>query len=395
MKIEYINNRLENGIKYDWKHIFKRYRQLNVPKEFNILGYIDLRARWQIMMSDRSNGKTTNVLLIGMIMNVDYGTQIQYIRQREQMIAPKNSKDIFTTILEFDYVSKITNGKWNSVEYKAKRWYYCNRDIDGNITESANKHFMMMLSIDRQEDYKSSYNAPYGDYIVYDEFIGRYTPINEFVDFNQLLKTILRERLSGIIFLLANNINTEHQYFDELEIMETCRLLTRGDKQLIESARGTKANVVLFESRVQQKKERTEVNRLYFGWKNPLLTSITGERDWAIDDYQHEPQGLHNVKILASNFYIQHNNILIRLEVRTSDEIPIYIHCYKAQEVHEDSVIFTLKDIVDSRYIYGIGYTKTHKWIYNLYKKNLFYYRTNIVGTLVTDYYTNARKRGL
>lgn len=392
MKIEYIDGKMENGIDYDWKHIFKRYRDLNVPKEFNILPYFNLKARWQIMMSDRSNGKTTNILLIGMCMYYDYGTQIQYIRQRETMTAPKVSKDIFRTILQFDYVSKITDGRWNSVEYKAKRWYMCNRDENGTISEMDSNHFMMMLSIDRQEDYKSSYNAPLGDYIIFDEFIGKYTPINEFVEFNQLLKTILRERMSGMIFLLANNINTEHQYFEELEIMETCRLLTRGDKQLVTSSRGTKANVVLFASRVQQKKERSLVNKLYFGWKNPLLSSITGERDWAIDDYQHEPKGLTDVNVLASNMYIQHNNIFVRLEVRSSNEIPVYIHCYRVQDIHDDSIVFTLKDIKDKRFIFGVGYTKLHKWVHNLYKRNLFYYRTNTIGTIVTDFYTNAYK---
>lgn len=393
MKKEYIDGKKENGLKYDWKLIFKKYKSLNVPKEFNILSYINLKARWQVLMSDRSNGKTTNTLLIGMIMNYLYGTQIQYIRQRETMIAPKNSRDIFTTILQFDYVSKITDGEFNSIEYKAKRWYFCNRDDDGNVLNQCENHFMMMLSIDRQEDYKSSYNAPFGDFIVFDEFIGRFTPVNEFVEFNQLLKTIIRERMSAIIFLLANNINTEHCYFDELEIMDTCRLLTRGDKQLIESKRGTLVNVVLFESRVQQKKERSIINKLYFGWGNPLMSSITGEADWAIDDYQHEPINLSGVRVLMSNCYIMHNNILIRLEVRTSNELPVYIHCYKAQELHDDSIVFTLKNIEDSRYIYGVGYSKLHKWIYSMYRKNLFYYRTNIVGTLVTDYYTNAKKR--
>lgn len=394
MKREYIDNNINNGIKYDFKKIFKRYKELNVPKEFNIIPYYNMNARWNVFMSERSNGKTTNVILIGMIMNNEYGTTIEYIRMRESMIAPKNSKNIFDTILQHDYVSKITKGKWNSVTYNSKRWYYCNRDENGEIIEKCNTHFMAMLSIDKQEDYKSSYNAPYGDWIVLDEFIGTYTPINAFIEFNQLVKTIIRERQSAYITLLANTINTEHIFFEELEIMEQTRLLERGEKQLLQSERGTYVNVVIFNSLLSEKKERNIVNKLYFGWRNPLMSGITGSDTWSISNYQHEPN-LTDIKVIASNIYILHNNILIRLEIRKSSEIPIYVHCYRANKIKDDSIIFTLGDIIDNRYVYGFGHNKLHKMIWNLYKRNLFYYRTNMVGNIVNDFYTNVKKGGI
>lgn len=394
MKREYIDNNVNNGIKYDFKKIFKRYKELNVPKEFNIIPYYNMSARWNVFMSERSNGKTTNVLLIGMIMNNEYGTTIEYIRMRESMIAPKNSKNIFDTIIQHDYISKITKGKWNSVTYNSKRWYYCNRDEHGEIVDKCNTHFMTMLSIDKQEDYKSSYNAPYGDWIVLDEFIGTYTPLNAFIEFNQLVKTIIRERQSAYITLLANTINTEHIFFEELEIMDQTRLLERGEKQLLQSERGTYVNVVIFNSLISEKKERNIVNKLYFGWRNPLMSGITGSDTWSISNYQHEPN-LTDIKVIASNIYIYHNNILIRLELRKSSEIPIYVHCYRANKIKEDSIIFTLGNIIDNRYVYGFGHNKLHKMIWNLYKRNLFFYRTNMVGNIVNDFYTNVKKGGL
>ena len=394
MKREYIDNDVNNGIKYDFKRIFKRYKELNVPKEFNIIPYYNMSARWNVFMSERSNGKTTNVLLLGMIMNNEYGTTIEYIRMRESMIAPKNSKNIFDTIIQHDYISKITKGAWNSVTYNSKRWYYCNRDENGEILDKCNTHFMAMLSIDKQEDYKSSYNAPYGDWIVLDEFIGSYTPLNAFIEFNQLVKTIIRERQSAYITLLANTINTEHIFFEELEIMEQTRLLERGEKQLLQSERGTYVNVVIFNSLISEKKERNIVNKLYFGWRNPLMSGITGSDTWSISNYQHEPN-LTDIKVIASNIYILHNNILIRLELRKSSEIPIYVHCYRANKIKDDSIIFTLGDIIDNRYVYGLGHNKLHKMIWNLYKRNLFFYRTNMVGNIVNDFYTNVKKGGI
>ena len=102
---------------------------------------------------------------------------------------------------------------------------------------------MMMLSIDKHLDYKSVYNCPTGDIIIFDEFIGNYYYRNEFVNFNDLLKTIIRERQSPIIVMLANVIEKNSQYFNELEIYDNIQRLHQGENEIITSERGTKIYV--------------------------------------------------------------------------------------------------------------------------------------------------------
>lgn len=71
IKIKYIDGKKENGIQYDWKFLQKEFQKLGTPKDiatpFTIPKFYE--NGWNIMLSERSIGKTTNWLLLGLIMN--------------------------------------------------------------------------------------------------------------------------------------------------------------------------------------------------------------------------------------------------------------------------------------------------------------------------------------
>lgn len=387
MKKEYIDGKEINGLKYDFKLLRREFKKLQTPKEVYNPCYCPFeQCKWFVNLSDRSTGKTTNWLLFGMLMNRFYGTVIQYVRQSESQIAPKNSKDLFDTILDCGYIEKITNGQYNGVCYKSKRWYYAIIDDEGNVVEKSPKHFMMMLSIDKHLDYKSVYNCPTGDIIIFDEFIGNYYYRNEFVNFNDLLKTIIRERQSPIIVMLANVIEKNSQYFNELEIYENIQRLRQGENEIITSERGTKIYVEILESGIKKHKGRNIVNKLFFGWKNPLISSITGE-DWAIGVYQHIPE---NANILLRGHYIQHNGKIIALDLMYNEEIGVFVGVHFSTMTYDDSIIYTLSDIEDKRFRYRMGYTKSDKKLWEFFRKNKFFYASNDLGSLVENYVKNC-----
>ena len=322
-----------------------------------------------------------------MIMNKLYGTVIQYVRQTNDMITPRNSKNLFDTILDNNYVSKLTDGKYNTIVYKAKRWYYAIADDNGEIIEQKNNHFMCMLSIDNAENYKSSYNAPYGDIIIFDEFIGKYYYRNEFVRFNDLLKTIIRDRQAPIIVLLANTIDKNSQYFNELEIYNTVQQMKQGDSEIITSERGTNIYVEILESGVKKQKTRSIVYTLFFGWKNPLISSITGD-DWAINNYQHIPQ--YNSKTILKRYYLEFNNTLLALDVRSCKELGIYVAVHRATRSYDDSIIFTIGEIDKSNKRFRFGFSHNDKRLWEMYKRNKFYYASNDLGSLLDNYVKQA-----
>ena len=384
--MKYINNDIQCGIEYDWRKVKEEFRKLNIPKDVYSPMHLPFdKAKYNVLLSERSRGKTTNILLLGMCMHKLYGTTIEYIRKKEDQITKKITINLFTTILEYDYIEKLTDGKYNSIWYNARRWYYCLVDEDGNVIEKAPTHFMSMLSIDRNETYKSGYNAPRGDYIVYDEFISKYYYADEFLYFTDLLKTIIRDRLSPIIFMLSNMIDKNSEYLDELMISEQVMLMSVGDSSLITTKKGTNIYVELLEMSKKTITPRRQLsNKLYFGFDNPKLINITGG-DWVVENYPHIPKKIEYDSVI-NNIFMKFASNYIRLEVvKYNDQF--FVFCTKFTSViYEDSIILTLEPPDKSNEIYGLGRGKVFKFIWGLYDDKRFRYQSNTIGAWIDKY---------
>lgn len=386
MKINYIENNIEYGIDYDWKTILKEYKKI-VPSEYHFITKIPFgKVGTVIELSERSIGKTTNFLILGMIMNQKYNTIIQYVRSKDDSIRPMALQDLFSTILKYHYVEKITNNKYNSVEYNRRRWYFCNRDETGKITDICDKHFMFCCSVNKAIELKSSYNSPTGDLIIFDEFIGKYYPIDEFLNFLDLTKTIIRERLSATIILLANTIDKESQYFDELECRDLILEMECGDRQIYETSLGSVNYIEYLENTSITKKEKKEIhNKKYYGYSNNRLNAITGH-GWSITNYPHIIK--RNKTIIYR--YIEHSKRKVRLELQNDENLGLYVNVIPCKHIYENEIVFTLSDIPNKNYRYRFGYSKTDKIIWNLYKQNKFYYATNGIGAFIKNYINQA-----
>lgn len=398
--MKYINDDPNKGIEYDWKLIIKEFNKLDVPKHVYTPIHCPFdKAHLFVNLSDRSIGKTTNWLLLGHIMNKHYGTIMHYIRDKEDMITPKALKDLYTTILEYDYITKITEGRWNSVYYHARRWYYCNVDELGDIQEVSEKHFMFCCSVENAMNLKSSYNAPLGDFILFDEFIGKYYPPNQFVYFCDLVKTIIRDRISPIIIMSANTIDKNSVYFNELEIFDDIQTMKQGDQKIVTTDGGTTIHVEIVGQNVERQKRRSLVNKLFFGFKNPMLASITGA-DWAMKYYPHIPPSkktvhrdektVEEIEIITQNIYIQFNTKYVRLDIVRNSKRGVCVYCHWSGEPlrYDDSYIFTAGEVLDTRYHFKFGKLTAPlpKFIWTKYKENMFFFATNDVGAFVESY---------
>ena len=125
---------------------------------------------------------------------------------------------------------------------------------------------------------------------------------------------------------------------------------------------------------------------MFFGWKNPLISSITGE-DWAIGIYQHIPEPS---TVLLRGHYIQHNGKTIALDLMHNDEIGVFVGVHFSTMTYDDSIIYTISDIEDKRFRYRMGYTRSDKKIWEFFRKNKFFYASNDLGSLVENYVKNC-----
>ena len=394
--MKYIDNDIQKGIEYDYGKIRKslKKKKVFVPDAYNPCDCPIEKSAWFIQLSERGIGKTTGWILFGMEMYMQYGTIIQYVRQSENMIMPKNTSDLFSVIIEHDYVSKITNGQYNNIKYKSRRWYFTKTDDDGNIIDEAKDHFMIALCLEKAQELKSAYNAPRGDLVIFDEFISRIYRPNEFIIFCDLLKTIARDRECVKIVCLANTIDRHNQYFHELAIHKEVQKMdaVSGEEKIITSPLGTKICVTLLVN-VNRSVKKKRTNILYFGFDNPALASITGG-SWAVNNYQHCIPGIKNeITVLAQNIYLEHNDALLNIELCSHPQCELFCNIHRATNTHDDSIIYTLADTFDIRYRFKFGTTKLDALIWSLYRDNKFFYATNEVGEIVADYMRQAKYR--
>jgi len=384
---KFIDDDKNKGILIDWKQARKDFRKLGIPTHlYNPCREPLEKAKHHIILSQRSSGKTTNLILLGMILNQNHGIIIHYIRSREEYITPKNIKDLMSTIQSFGYIEKITNGKYNSCIYHARRWYYCLRDEEGTIIVQSQNHFMICMSFDNNDNYKSSYTCNVADYVIVDEFIERFYYQNSFVLLMDLLMTLKRNRISMTVFYSANTIDKNTIWFDEFMIKKEVNKMKIGEQKLIETKQGTPINVHIFSidsKNIEQTKLQKLSNLLYFGFNNPKLASITGE-DWAMGNYPHIPT--EKRKIVSRNHYIKFSTDLLRLTIVKFEKLGYGVLVTNATTSYDDSVIYTIDDITDPRFRHSYGYTKLDKIIWDLYKKKKFYYSTNEVGAIVESY---------
>lgn len=391
MKLEYINGNPLEGVVYDFNFLKNEYKKLKCPKDvYNPCQLPFESAKWFITLSERARGKTTNLLLFGMLIWWYYGTGICYVRSSEEMITPKFSKDLFSNIVSWHYIEKISNGKYNNVTYKSRRWYFSHVNEDGETDIISPDAFCIMLSVDKDEDYKSVLETK-NDFIVFDEFIERYYYPQQFVMFCNLCKTILRERQSGIICLAANTIDKYSPWLKELMISEEVETLSQGDHKLLTTPKGTRVYVeILGKKTAKAGIKQALFNKLYYGFDNPKLVSITGSDTWAMFNYPHTPR---EFKIIQKNHYLMYNDKLINLEICESIEGTIFINCHLATKTYDDSVIYTVDFYTDQkRYRYRFGVTPVDKFIWSKFDRNLFTYSDNSVGSLVEKYVDTCLK---
>lgn len=370
-------------MKIEWGKVYKEYKKLGVPKEYyNPCNIPFNNNSWFALFSERSIGKTTNCILLGLVLNKLYGIQVQYIRETSDMLAPKNMNQLCAVIQNEGYISKLTNNEYNTITYHARKWKYAYFDYELNKVTKTSDVIISCLSISENFIYKSSYNAPYGDFIIFDECVSKYWYANEFIDLCDLIKTIGRDREDIKIILLANTIDPYAPILDEIEAQSIVENMDIGQSEEYLTEIGTPVYIELCGN---SNPKRKEINKLFYGFKNPRLKSITGGA-WAMSNYPHNCFTNYSV-IDRSHFIRCNNHILVQLELCKCEEVGMFVNVHKATRFKERDVVWTTGIINTPNERYMLGYTKFDKFLVELKNKNLWFYSSNMIGTLIQTYF--------
>lgn len=400
--VTYIDGRERNGIKIDWKKVKKEYEKLKIPKDtYDPLENIDItKCGYVIDLSDRSRGKTTNKLIIALILYRMYGIELQYIKQHKSDVTWTKLQDLYETVKQFDYISEIFDGFYNDIEYYAKRWTLIHRDSTGSIDDKNESHSTTCFGLDENDSLKSSYNAPRGDMIFYDEFIASTYGFQDFVRFCDICKTIIRERISPIIFMSANTIDLNTPWFDEFNIRKEVEVMNRGDCKFIKSDLGTQIYVKILDENVS--KHRELVNVRFWGFNNTKLASITGKGTWATESFPHIPsyekddedeEEKEQPEIIQNRVFIRMAGKYMKLRLVNMPKVGPAVWVTPATKVYDDSIILTTDDIKNANELFGLGQGTFCDAYWKLYMSNKFFYARNSEGAFVKSYLSYYRTK--
>lgn len=389
MKLRYIENKEEYGIAYDWGAIRRAFRALKCPPQYS--SPIDTpweSCAYDVEMSSRSTGKTTMGILWGMTIRKLYpGFQTGLLRLREDQIMPKNIRQMLDTIRTYDggrYVRQLTDGRWNDIQHDATKraFRYVNRDENGEIYEK-DEPFLLLLAVNKSEDYKSALVAPMLDLILFDEFIAELYDPDDMIRFMNIIKTIFRDRMSGRVCMMANTIKPGSPWFRELEISKPLRAMKVGDSKIVKTEMGTPIYLHLFDNPTKQ---RTRINAFFFGFKNPALAAIRGDGElWAYRDFQRILSD-ESDEVITKRLKIDTGDELLGCDwVKTKDRGMVF-NIHPVTYIRDEDIVLTNGQIWDKQHQRGRGHCFISEWLERSEERGLLYFSDAETATAYTNF---------
>lgn len=346
-------------------------------------------AHYNIIFGERSNGKTSAVLERILINWIKKGEQGAYIRRYDEEIKRDKGSKVFSSIAEErGLVEKYTNGEWTTVLYSGREFFLAKYDQKTDTFIKQREPFCFAFAINMAEKYKST-SYPKITTICFDEFLTRsHYLINEFVEFTNLLSTIIRQRNNVKIYMLGNTVNKYCPYFDEMGLNQIGKL-EPGDPP--QPYRYGKSDLrVVVEYCGNARKSGGKKSDVYFAFDNPKLQMITSG-EWELPMYPHAPFKIKQESIIDC-FFIEHRDLLMQGDIVMQDEsLFVYIHkkTTPLRKNEQEKQIYSLK--YDPRVNRSISILSRHRnpmaeAIGRLFKQDLVFYQDNQIGELVRNY---------
>lgn len=398
--IKYLNGNPLDGRAHDWAGAIKLWNKLSkkhmgesYESKFH---FANINTMWQVYMSPRDMGKTTNILGVGVILHKWTDLQIGYTRNAKTEVTESKVSNLFGNIEANGYIEEIYEGKYNTVIYRKndRAFYLAFRDEAGKITEEDHAPLCHIHSLDVDpEATKSGYVQPYEDLIIYDEFIpvNGITTENNFLGLQHMLSSITRERISCRYYLLANTITAQTHIFHELEIYNDVQQMKVPECRLVTAQSGLQVYVEYI-SLVNGAAKQKRLDRLLFkfGFKNPKLSSITGDTKAEIQIYPHLPRKLDEETRtkMQGYIYITMYGRYFRVSLENSSRLGEYAYCYEVYETpKEDAIVYTMQPPTALNERFGFSENDLlDKYIFGLYKAHRWLYSYNDVGSALDTY---------
>ena len=360
-------------------------------KFYNLKSIMKTNSTYNMIIGERSNGKTYATLKYGIEQYFKNGSQIAIIRRWQTDIRGNRASEVFKALLSNNEIYKISKGQYQGIHYYGGKYYLCNYGDNGKAIYNDNDVIAYPFSLSDTEHNKS---ISYPDIrtIIFDEFLTRqvYLP-DEFILFMNTISTIVRTRTDVKIFMLGNTVNKYSPYFEEMglknvkeQIQGSIDVYKYGNSELKVAVEYCKAS------------GKSKENSFYFAFDNPKLEMIkTGA--WELDIFPHCPIK-YKPKDILFIYFIEFGGELFQCEIVNKDNnMFTYIH-EKTTPLKNSSndLIYSLDFNPQINYNRNIYVTPSEitKKIKSFFIMDKVYYQDNNVGNTIANY-LKACKGGL
>lgn len=357
-------------------------RETKKNEYYNLNRILKQNCDYNIIIGERSNGKTYSVLEYALKKYVADGTQTAYIRRWAEDIRQKRAANLFDSIEKNGIVDTITSGEFNKITYTGGKYYLSKWDSDIKKYKLDKKPFCYAFSISEQEHEKSM-SYPNVNTIIFDEFLTQkyYLP-DEFILFMNLLSTIIRDRENIKIFMLGNTITKICPYFSEFGI--DINKLEQGNIDVYQFGQGGAKLAIEFTQNLNKEKKSNK----YFSFNNSKLEMIkTGK--WSLDVFPHLNTKIKKNDIKFTFFILYAEKIIEGNVIINNSECFIFFH-YKTTEIKDPQkqLIYSLNDNTNFHVKRKLlnNNSNIEKKITNFFARDKVFVQNNEIGEIIRNY---------
>ena len=389
------------------KDLLKRYgtkwRETYIP--YNIL---DIQVLYYMLISERSDGKSFIITEMILYLFIKYGYCGMLLRRYELDIRGKTGEQLISNLIGTNEktfrrtkgkynnaVEEISKGKFNTIVYKSRRYYLAREyeDEDGNYQiDICNEPFMFAWAINQQ-----THNRGGGmekiKIILFDEFLSREGYLfNEFIDFQDTLKTIIRRRDDVLIWMCGNAIDRFSIYFDEMRL----KGIKQQAKGTIDVYRGDADSPSVAVEIIDFVDKEFKKSNKYFNFDNPRIKAdLLGK--WEIASYPHIPCKYKPMDV-QYRYYIIFDDEQFECEIIVIDDLMFTaIHPWTSDiKIKDDTLIFDLNAPIGFHYRKKITnvYDEIGKTIASFFKQDKICYSDNTTGDTIRAYLRACLNKG-
>lgn len=350
-------------------------------KYYNLKPILKKNATYNIIIGERSNGKTFACLVHALKRYFETGEQFAYIRRWSTDVRPMRLNELFSAVVSSGILTKLSEGKYQTIIFKTGRFYLANYNDEGKPIYSDTDILGFAMSLNEGEHNKSI-SYPQVTTIVFDEFLTSKVYLeNEFISFMNLVSTIVRQRTNVKIFMLGNTVNKYSPYFKEMGLSN---VLNMKQGTIDVYSYGSSKLTVAVEYCASMEKSKS--SNFYFAFDNPKLKMIT-RGDWELDIFPHKPVNFtkNDIKFI---YFIEFNEMVFQCEIVFLDNQTFTFIHRKTTPIKEGSKVYSPIPNPSIYYSTSISRPKDEieQRIFWYFTHDKVFYQDNDVGNAIQNF---------